>query len=96
MPRLVNKSMTELAGSYSNAFKSYEIQYDNFGKKEDSINNKYNNSVPDSIKASIDAAFDDIIHEKDELLLQYTVSNPNSFVALWKLIYRLECIPNCR
>jgi hypothetical protein len=50
----------------------------------------YREHVPDSATARLDTVKTELFNKKDEILLSYAKTHPNSYVALWELVAELS------
>lgn len=88
IPKIDNVSMREFRGVYHDYYLPVENAFSNYDDKRDSLNRKYNNKLPLAISTNLSDEFDSILKYRGIVLLSYVKEHPNSYVALWNLIYR--------
>ena len=86
MPAVNNLIMKNEYPIYSDFFKEVANKKELFYQKSDSLEALYDYILPEEIKLNLSKEHDFLVEESDELLLKYSKENPNSYIALWKLI----------
>lgn len=84
-----NTTTEEENGVYNNVYIPIKKEFSNYYRKTDSLYKKYDNNVPPGILSIYSKEYRILEHKRDLILLQYTKKHPDSFVALWELIYKL-------
>ena len=85
-PAILNsKENSEYINSYLPRLKPILKREEQLYHIIDSVNNKYEDQIPNSVESVIYIQKNKIATEKDSLLFTYTKANPNSFVSLWLL-----------
>ncbi len=81
-----NASMIEYRNSYLKSYEEVRQSYDDFYNRRDGIYDFYQREVPDSINLLLEKQIKTIYQKSDSTLLNYIINNPDSYLALWKLI----------
>ncbi|MDO8928748.1 MAG: TlpA disulfide reductase family protein, partial [Bacteroidota bacterium] len=87
IPAIVNSTMVNEYPRYTAFFKQHSIKRNICEQKYDSLYKLNNYHYPEAIKFSRSKELAILYKEHDKLLLAYSVKNPNSEIAFWKLIH---------
>ena len=86
-----NATTKEENGFYRNAFIQINKEFNLFNKERDSVYKRYKKkNVPPEIVTLYSKKNTVLEHKRNLVLWRYTKKNPNSFVALWELIEKMN------
>lgn len=86
VPVVSNNTMQNEYPAYSAFFKQHIIKRDICDRKYDSIYKLNNYHLPEDLKLKSSQELGILYKEHDQLLLSYSVKNPNSEIAFWTLV----------
>ncbi len=86
VPVVENKTMLEEYPDYTAFHKEIEAKYKSFYQEWDSLHQRYEGNVPDSIMLILRKEQKALYNASDSTLLKYAEKNPDSKMAFWKLI----------
>ena len=86
LPKIENKSMTELTGSYASAFRGLNNEYTILDLWYDSLHSIYKTGLPEKYKAGYADQKQLLKLKWKKNLVTYSRDHPDSFVALWELV----------
>jgi peroxiredoxin len=89
MPKLRNRSITELTGPYSKAFGDLTGRFNSLYSWHDSLRAIYAKNVPSIYQDRFEEQITTLRSERKTTLLNYARQHPASFVALWEIANQL-------
>jgi hypothetical protein len=90
IPFINNAGMRELRLDYLRAAGPVTVSLDSILEVKRTLRRTYRGHVPDSVTTSFNNARTTLYDKKDSILLNYTKTHPNSYVALWELVAELS------
>lgn len=90
IPYINNTGMRELRLDYLRSAGPVTVSLDSLQEVRRSLRRTYRGHVPDSATSRLDTVKTDLFNKKDEILLSYVKTHPNSYVALWELVAELS------
>ncbi|SMC61468.1 TlpA disulfide reductase family protein [Pedobacter nyackensis] len=89
-PQVNNKVMKEFYTDYSDSYSVLWRRQDSIANKLSKLYNKPLDSLSKLTKLALEQEIREGYMENDRILLAYTKTHPNSYIAFWKLIHLLN------
>lgn len=90
MPKIWNSTSKEY-GKLTVQFNQIENEIEVLYKREDAAKMRFkNDDIPLEMQSGFSREFKNIVNKKDTVLWEYTKQHPNSYVALWDLVRRVN------